>query len=99
MIDKYIVITDHGSVLVKVNMDRQNALETDLLSFERPTPENSRDVTMEVPLKAFGAKMVEIIQTIGVGDFAASPKMVEMMVREKATSDLNRIARWAKDNL
>jgi hypothetical protein len=99
MVDKYIVKTDHGDVLVKVNTASKNALENDLLSFARPTPENSADVRIEVPLRAFGAKMVEIIQMVGVGEFGASPRMTEMMIQEKATSDLSRIERWARENL
>lgn len=97
MVDRYLVKTDHGDVLVKVNTAAANALDNDLLSFARPSPENSGGVAYEVPLRAFGAKMIEIIQTIGVGDMGASPKMVAMMIQEKATSDLNRIERWARE--
>ncbi|CAN5519471.1 hypothetical protein BH24DEI1_BH24DEI1_15590 [soil metagenome] len=98
MEDSYLVKTDYGEVLVRVNKESKNALDNDLLSFEKPTPENTRGVPFEVPLRAFGAKMLEIIEAIGVGDMGASPQMVRMMIQEKATSDLNRIERWAKEN-
>lgn len=97
-VDRYLVKTDYGDVLVRINTASRNALENDLLSFERPTPDNTRGVAFEVPIRAFGAKMLEIIEGIGVGDLGASPKMVEMMIREKATSDLSRIERWAREH-
>lgn len=98
MITKYLVKTDHGDVVVEINEACQNALEPDLLSFHKPTAENTADLSMEVPLRAFGAKMVEIIEMVGTGDFNASPKIVELMIKEKASSDLARIERWARDH-
>jgi hypothetical protein len=94
---RYLVKTDHGDVLVEINEACTNALQSDLLILQEATPENTRDLSMEVPLRAFGAKMVEIIEMVGTGDFTPSPKMREMMIKEKAAEDLNRIERWARD--
>jgi len=93
---RYLVSTDHGDVIVDINPECQNALEVDLLSFQKPTPEILKDLSLEVPLRAFGAKMVEIVEMVGTGSFSASPTMLNMMKQEKATSELNRIERWAK---
>lgn len=95
--DKFLVKTDHGDVLVEINRECSNALEPNLLKLSQPTADNSRDITMEVPLRAFGAKMLDIIEIIGTGEFQASATMLEMMKREKASSDLNRIERWARN--
>lgn len=97
MTTKYLVKTDHGDVVVEVDERCKNALEDGLLRLSHPTPDNTRGLEMEVPLRAFGAKMLDIIEGVGTGDFSASPKMLEMMVREKATSDLKRIERFARD--
>ncbi|MDQ3396855.1 MAG: hypothetical protein M3511_03645 [Deinococcota bacterium] len=99
MAEAYIVKTDYGDVLVEVNTEVANALDNDLLRLSEPTAQKGKELGMEVPLRAFGAKMLEIIQSVGVGDIGASANMVEMMVKEKATSDLNRIERWAKEKL
>lgn len=95
---KYLVKTDHGDVVVEINEACTNALQNDLLLLREATPENTHDLDMEVPLRAFGAKMVEIIEMVGTGEFAPSPKMREMMIKEKAAADLNRIERWARDH-
>lgn len=97
MIRKFLVKTDYGDVLVKVDEACKNALEPDLLILSEPTAENSQDLKMEVPLRAFGAKMLDIIEAVGTGAFSASPKMLSMMKQEKATADLNRIERWARE--
>ena len=94
----YLVKTDHGDVLVEVNPACNNALEKDLLLLHKPTTENTRDISLEVPLRAFSAKMVDIIEGVGTGDVSASPKLLAMMKEEKATDDLSRIERWAKEN-
>lgn len=96
MVTKYLVKTDHGDVVVHINETCENALDNDLLSLEAPTTENTQDITFEVPLRAFGAKMLEIIDMVGTGSFNASATMLDMMKKEKATSDLNKIERWAK---
>lgn len=96
VVTKYLVKTDHGDVVVHINETCENALDNDLLSLEAPTTENTQDITFEVPLRAFGAKMLEIIDMVGTGSFNASATMLDMMKKEKATSDLNKIERWAK---
>ena len=94
----YLVKTDHGDVLVEVNPSCTNALEKDLLVLHKPTTENTQGISMEVPLRAFSAKMVDIIEGVGTAEVDASPKLLEMMKEEKATSELSRIERWAKEN-
>jgi PHP family Zn ribbon phosphoesterase len=94
---KYLVKTDAGSVIVQVNPACQNALDDDLLLLSEATPEAAKDLEMEVPLRAFSAKMLDIIETVGTGDFSASPKMLEMLKREKASSEMNRIERFARE--
>ena len=94
---RYLVSTDYGDVIVDINPECTNALETDLLSFQKPTAEILTELNLEVPLRAFGAKMVEIIDMVGTGSFSASPTMLNMMKQEKATTELNRIERWAKN--
>ena len=94
----YLVKTDHGDVLVEVNPECSNALEKDLLLFHKPTPDNTQNINMEVPLRAFSAKMVDIIEGVGTPSVGASPKLLAMMKEEKATEDLARIERWAKAN-
>ncbi|MEZ4607048.1 MAG: hypothetical protein R2880_17525 [Deinococcales bacterium] len=98
MIRKYLVKSDFGDVLVTVNPECQNALEQDLLRLDIPTPENSAELNSEVPLRAFGAKMVDIIEIVGTGSFKASPVMMQMLKQEKATSELKRIERFAKEH-
>ncbi len=99
MVRKYLVKTDNGDVLVEVNEACKNALGNDLLILKEPNPQNTEGLQMEVPLRAFGAKVLELITMIGTGDFSASPTMLKMMIKEKATSELNRIERWAKERL
>ncbi len=50
---------------------------------------------MEVPLRAFAAKMVDIIEARG-DDLPGGERMRRMMLQEKATADLKRIERWAE---
>lgn len=97
--DSFLVRTDYGEVVVTINPECTNALENDLLLLSAPSDADKASFTMETPLRAFGAKVVDIIQTVGTGDFNPGGGMLEMMVKEKATSDLNRIERWARINL
>ncbi|HEX7004265.1 MAG TPA: hypothetical protein VF168_08765 [Trueperaceae bacterium] len=94
---RYLVKTEYGDVVVAVNPECDNALESDLLLLSAPA--EGAEFGMETPLRAFGAKMVDIIRSVGTGDFDPGGSMLEMMIKEKATSDLNRIERWARDNL
>jgi hypothetical protein len=95
---KYLIKTDHGDVLVTVNEACSNALEEDLLLLEVPTAENSQDIDTEVPLRAFSSKMLDIIEIVGTEGVSMSDKMLEMMKQEKATSDLKKIERFAKEH-
>lgn len=97
MKDRFLVKTDYGDVLVTVNPECTNALENDLLLLSDPT-EGAQGIELETPLRAFGAKMIDIIEQVGTGGFDPGTKLREMMIREKATSDLNRIERWARDH-
>ena len=95
----FLVRTEFGEVVVTVNPACENALESDLLLLSAPTEEELPNFQMTTPLRAFGAKMVDIIEAVGTGDFDPGERMRDMMVKEKATSDLKRIERWARDNL
>jgi hypothetical protein len=97
--DRFLVRTDYGEVLVRVNPECGNALQNDLLLLSDPSEEEKAEFSMEVPLRAFGAKVIDIIQTVGTGGFEPAASVKEMMIKEKAASDLNRIERWAKGNL
>ncbi len=99
MVRKYLVNTDHGQVVVRIN-EVASGLDPALLTLEPATPENSHDIVMEVPLRAFGAKMVEIIEMIGTGTIGTGTEvsltLQRMMIQEKATEDLKRIERFAR---
>jgi len=73
-------------------------LDGPLFKLSRPGPEARRDAPFEVPLRAFSAKMVDLIESVGTGDFSADPKLLELLKKEKATEELTRIERWAKAN-
>ncbi len=96
MSQKYLVTTDYGDVLVSVNPDCHNALDGELLTLSRPTPEEADALGFRTPLRAFSAKMVDIIEGVGTGAFKAEPRVVELLKRERATDELTRIERWAK---
>lgn len=95
---KYLVKTDHGDVLVTVNEACQNGLEEDLILLDMATADNSQDINTEVPLRAFSAKMLDIIEIVGTEGMNMSEKMLDMMKQEKATSDLRKIERFAKEH-
>jgi hypothetical protein len=97
--DRFLVRTEYGEVVVQVNRECENALENDLLLLSAPTEADKAGFDVETPLRAFGAKMIDIIRTVGTGNFQPPAGVREMMIKEKATSDLNRIERWARDNL
>lgn len=97
--DSFLVRTEHGEVVVRINRECRNALQSDLLLLSEASEEEKQQFQMVTPLRAFGAKMVDIIQEVGTGDFDPGPRLRDMMIKEKATSDLKRIERWAKENL
>lgn len=94
MTDTFLVKTEHGAVVVRVQPDR-GGLDPELLAFEAPTAANLQGVSVEVPLRAFAATMLEIIEARG-GDLPGGERMRRLMVQEKATADLRRIERWAQ---
>ncbi len=92
---RYLVTTDHGDVVVNADLS-VGGLSDDLFSFEAATEESTAGLEMATPLRAFGAKVVDIIELAGTGSFAGSAGLLEMLVKEKATSELRRIERFAK---
>ncbi|MEX2502422.1 MAG: hypothetical protein WD336_08595 [Trueperaceae bacterium] len=94
---RYLVKTDHGDVLVRVDPSK-GGLDPELLILAPASGDDVADIRSEVPLRAFGAKMVEIIEMQG-GDLPGSERLRRILVQEKASEDLNRIERWARDEL
>jgi hypothetical protein len=88
------VVTEHGRVVVHVRGDR-SGLDGDLIDV-RSRRRDLSDITMETPLRAFAAKMVDIVQARGSGDLDVSTAMLDMLVKEKAAEDLKRIERAAR---
>jgi len=91
--ERYLVVTEHGRVLVVVRGDRAG-LDPDLIDVR--AADDADDLAMETPLRAFAAKMVDLIQARGAGGVPLSPAMLAMMVKEKAAEDLSRIERAAR---
>lgn len=96
---RYLISTDYGDVLAELDESERNALDGPLFRLSRPTPEARQDAPFEVPLSAFSAKVLDILEGLGTGDFRAEPKVMELLTMEKATEELTRIERWAKANL
>jgi len=92
---RYLVKTRYGDVVVNVN-PAAGGLDDDLFGFEAPTAQSAAGIDMVTPLSAFGAKVVDLIELHGTGKFAGSASLREMLVREKATAELRRIERFAK---
>jgi hypothetical protein len=91
--ERFLVVTEYGRVLVVVRGDRA-ALDADLIDV-RPD-RDADDVQLETPLRAFAAKMVDLLQARGTDDLGLSPGLRDMMVKEKAAEDLRRIEREAR---
>jgi len=91
--ERYLVVTEHGRVMVVVRGDRAG-LDPDLIDVR--AARDADDLTMETPLRAFAAKMVDLIQARGAGGVPLSTAMLAMMVKEKAAEDLARIERAAR---
>ncbi|MEJ2290235.1 MAG: hypothetical protein P8Y13_15665 [Deinococcales bacterium] len=94
---RFLVTTDHGDVVVTVN-DQADGLDPGLLSLAMADEGTSKELPMATPLRAFAAKMVDLIEAQGFGAFAGGERMREMLVREKATADLRRIERFAREH-
>ncbi len=93
--ERFVVVTEYGRVLVTVRGDRAG-LDADLLDVTLPSDDDLDDVPLETPLRAFAAKMVELVQVRGGGDARISGTLFDMLVKEKASEDLSRIERAAK---
>ncbi len=91
--ERFLVVTEFGRVLVVVRGDRA-ALDADLIDVR--LDHDADDVTLETPLRAFAAKMVDLLQARGTDDLGLSPSLRDLMVKEKAAEDLRRIERAAR---
>lgn len=92
---RYLVRTDSGDVVVVVTPG-VSGLADDLIQLELAAENAAAGFDMVTPLRAFGAKMVDIIELAGTHEFAGSATMREMLVREKATQELKRIELFAR---
>ena len=95
---RYLIKTDYGDVLAELDETPRNVLDGPIFSLSLPDEGARDEAPFEVPLRAFSAKMVDVIEIIGTGDFRAEPKVLELLKREKATEELTRIERWAKQH-
>lgn len=93
---RFLVTTDYGDVVVSVN-DQATGLDPGLLAFAMADAATETELPVATPLRAFAAKMVDLIEAQGLGDFAGGERMREMLIREKATADLRRIERFARE--
>ena len=95
---RYLISTEHGDVLAELDETPRNVLDGPLFKLSRPDAQAREDAPFEVPLRAFSAKMLDLIEELGTGDFKAEPNLIELLKKEKATEELTRIERWAKAN-
>lgn len=95
MPESYLVATDHGDVVVQIN-DVATGLDPELFTLQAATAQNSAHLDTVVPLRAFGAKVLDIVELKGTGDLPGGDRLLRMMVQEKATQELRRIERWAR---
>jgi hypothetical protein len=93
--ERFLVVTEHGRVLVVVRGGK-GALEPDLLDVRRDDDAAAAGVDLETPLRAFAAKMVDLLVARGTDALPMSPAMRDLMLKEKAAEDLRRIERAAR---
>lgn len=93
---RFLIRTNAGDVVVVVNPEA-NGLADDLFSLQAATEETVAGIEMTTPLSAFGAKVVDLIELHGTDEFTGSDALREMLVKEKATFELRRIERFAKE--
>ena len=93
-VEHYLVITEHGRVVVRLRGDR-SGLDADLVEVLRPS-EVAVELILETPLRAFAAKMVDAIEARTEASAGWSESFRAMMVKEKAAEDLSRIERAAR---
>lgn len=96
MSDSFLIITEHGKVVARVNPAAEHGLADDVLVLEPATPENSQDISMETPLRAFAAKMLDIIESKGSTGLTMPETVLTMMKKEKASQTLSKIERFAR---
>src|SRR5690625_6354684 len=92
----YVVITEFGPVLVRVNPAARNGLETDMLLLSAASESDRSAAVFETPLRAFAAKMVDIINSAGFDGVNMSGPLREMMEKEKESDEQNRSERGAR---
>jgi hypothetical protein len=91
---RYLVATDHGDVVVEVN-EVDSGLDPNLFTLR--APESADADAFAVPLRAFGAKVVDLVELMGLGELPGGERLRRMMVQERATEALRTIDRWARD--
>lgn len=96
MTERYLIKTDHGDVVVTVDADA-DGLDPQLLSLSAADDAATEGLEMEVPLRAFAAKMIAIVER-KAGPTPGGDAMRRMLIQEKATADLRRIERWAREH-
>jgi len=94
---RYLVKTNAGDVVVVVNPSA-SGLADDLFAFEVVTSAALEHVDMTTPLSAFGAKVIDLIELHGTAEFTGSDTLRDMLIKEKATLELRRIERFAKEH-
>jgi len=94
---RYLVKTNVADVVVVVNPNA-GGLADDLFSFEPVTDEALKHVDMTTPLSAFGSKVVDLIELHGTAEFTGSAVLRDMLIKEKATFELRRIERFAREH-
>lgn len=90
--ERYLVVTEHGRVVVRVHGNR-SGLDAEFITVEGAA--SASDLTVETPLRAFAAKMVDLVQA-RAEQGGLSSALLAMMVKEKAAEDLARIERAAR---
>lgn len=92
-VEKYLVTTDNGDVVVII--DRSvGGLDSGFITLR--TPEEGEAFEMVTPLRAFNSKMVDLISVCAQDALPASPTIRDMVIGEKAASELNRIEKFAR---
>ena len=92
---KYLVRADAGDVIVTVTAGA-GGLDDNLIQLERAPEGASAEFDMVTPLRAFGAKMVDLIELAGTEGFGGSDVLREMLIKEKATQELKRIELFSR---
>lgn len=94
---RFMVATDFGDVVVSVRPGT-DGLAPDLLALSMADAEAAEELPVATPLRAFAAKMLDIIEAQGLSAFAGGERLREMLVREKATAELKRIEHYAREH-